>query len=127
MADFVSCLLMFFLSVSLSLRKIAKSLFLSLSLSLSLTHTHTHTHDTTSSPPPISMIIVQYGLGSIRITQWDIVANSNVDFTFEVCYTRIGGSEVCPGSGLPRTIVEYVVTSGLEIGVTFRVRARSVK
>ena len=71
------------------------------------------------------MIVVQNGLGSVRIT-WDVAANSNVDFTFEVCYTQIGG-EVCPGSGLPRTIVEYVVTSGLEIGVTFRVRARSVK
>ena len=51
-----------------------------------------------------------------------------MDFTFEVCYTRVGGggNTVCPVTGLSKTTTEYDITSGLEVGVNYTFRVVSV-
>ena len=75
-------------------------------------------------PPPTNVMVVQNGSGSVLVT-WEI-ASSSEEFTFEVCYSQVGGSEVCPGSGIPKTTREYVVSNGIEIGVNYTFRVRSV-
>ena len=96
----------------------------SLSLSLSLSLLSSPFTVSLPPPPPTNVMVVQNGPGSVLVT-WEI-ASSSVEFTFEVCYTRVGGSEVCPGSGIPKTTRNYVISSGLEVGVNYTFSVRSV-
>ena len=75
-------------------------------------------------PRPMNVEVFQNGLGSVNIS-WTI-ADSNMDFLIDVCYTTAGsGSEMCLSNRLSKTIMSTNITE-LENNIEYTFKVYSV-